>query len=205
MDDLTPEELAKVGLIDVDQNTLRSESYRPDAPMARSAKVQERRTMVLNLRKKGVPSDPIARIIREQNLASQNYGPKEVSKDFSDAIKVYQSQGREAVRDLQTLENLRLDFMWSRLDAQIASGSPSAILAGAAVIRLRIGLYGLNEDFQTSVDEQVKCELSGVLDLLQSELSGEAYNDVLMAISGRNKVDVSDRIETVEIDSEEAS
>lgn len=205
MDDLTPEELAKVGLIDVDPNTLRSESYRPDAPMASSARVQERRTMVLNLRKKGVPSDSIARIIREQSLASQNYGPKEVSKDFSDAIKAYQSQGREAIRDLQALESLRLDYMWSRLDSQISSGSPSAVLAGAAVIRLRISLYGLNEDFQTSVDEQVKCELSGVLDLLQAELSGEAYNDVLMAISGRNKVDLSDRIETIEINSEEAS
>lgn len=205
MDDLTPEELAKVGLIDVDPNTLRAESYRPDAPMARSAKVQERLALVLNLRKRGVPSDSIARIAREQNLASQNYSSKEVSKDFSEAIKVYQSQGREAVRDLQALESLRLDYMWSRLDAQISSGIPSAVLAGAAVIRLRISLHGLNEDFQTSVDEQVKCELSGVLDLLQAELSDEAYNDVLMAISGRNKVDLSDRIETVEVESEDAS
>lgn len=205
MDDLTPEELAKIGLTGVDPNTLRAESYRPDAPMARFAKVQERRTLVLNLRKKGIPSDSIARIVREQNLASESYGSKQVSKDFHDALEAYQSQGREAVRDLQLLEGMRLDHMWSRLDSQISSGSPSAVLAGAAVIRLRMSLFGLSEDFQTSVDEQVKCELSGVLDLLQSELSGEAYNDVLMAISGRNKVDVSDRIETVEIDSEDAN
>ena len=201
MENLTPEELARLGLVDVDPNTLKHDLFRPDMPFSQNARIQERRTLVLTMLRRGASKESIVRLVQEKGLGSDSYGVTQVNLDFRESSKVYSHQSREDVLHLQALESDRLNFMYSRIYDGIMKGVPAAVTCGIAISKRRSGLFGLDQEFLNSVDEQVRSELSGFLDLLQTEMSGDEYQKVLMIIAGKSTV-VSDRIQTIEVDVE---
>lgn len=195
MEELTPEEYPGLGRDQADLGA----SYKPESVLARQAKVQERRALVLSLKKKGATAEAIIKVAFEKGLCTEKYGPQQVANDFSAAMQIFRSRSREDVRDLQNLEGFRLDHMFSRLSEGINRGIPSAVNCGVLISKQRATLFGLSEDFQISVEEQVAGEVEGILDLLELELTSDEYHKVLTAIAGRAKVNLDDRIQTVDI------
>lgn len=198
MNPKTPDEIPN----NADRRILPKDASAPSSPLASSARVHERRTLVLKLRQSGVQTDSIVRAVMQSGLGSESYGAASVSKDIHEALETYRSQSRDIVRDMQLIEGMRLDDMWFRSAPRIATGDPAAIACGVQISKQRTFLFGLNQDFQESVAEQVKAEVSGVLDLLQIQLTPTAYREVLMAISGRNNGHLDDRLETIDVKGE---
>ena len=83
------------------------------------------------------------------------------------------------------IEEMRLDFMWSKLLPAIKDGDVKAIDTGAKLCRAKSQLLGLDAAMQTVVKNSVKEELISVLDQLQINLDAQTYDRILQIISGR--------------------
>ena len=128
--------------------------------------IANRRRRLVELRVSGQTLEAAASVIsREFELP--NYNRSRAHEDF---VAVAANTNKLTLTEIQAhrkIEELRLDFMYAELLPPIKEGDVKAIDTGIKLSRARSQLLGLDAAKQSVVEDSVKAELTGVLDLLR--------------------------------------
>ena len=141
----------------------------------------------MELRVSGQTLESAASIIsREFELP--NYNRSRAHEDCIAALANANKLTATEINAHRKIEEMRLDFMWSKLLPAIVNGEVKAIDTGAKLCRARSQLLGLDAAMQNIVENSVTEELNSVLDRLQMALDAKTYDRVLQIISGRVEI-----------------
>ena len=146
--------------------------------------IANRRRRVVELRVSGQTLESAASVISVE-FELPNYNRSRAHEDFTAALANVNKLTSTEINAHRKIEEMRLDFMWSKLVPAIKDGDVKAIDTGAKLCRAKSQLLGLDAAVQTVVDNSVKQELTSAMDLLQMNLDAQAYDRVLQIIAGR--------------------
>ena len=146
--------------------------------------IANRRRRVVELRVSGQTLESAASVISVE-FELPNYNRSRAHEDFVAALANANKLTSTEIDAHRKVEEMRLDFMWSKLLPAIKDGDIKAIDTGAKLCRAKSQLLGLDAAVQTVVDNSVKQELTSAMDLLQMNLDAQTYDRVLQIIAGR--------------------
>ena len=146
--------------------------------------IANRRRRVVELRVSGQTLESAASVISSE-FELPNYNRSRAHEDMTAALAKVNKLTSTEINAHRHIEEMRLDFMWSKLLPAIKDGDVRAIDTGAKLCRAKSQLLGLDAAMRTVVDNSVKEELISVLDLLQMNLDAQTYDRILQIISGR--------------------
>ena len=146
--------------------------------------IANRRRRVVELRVSGQTLESAASVISSE-FELPNYNRSRAHEDFVAALANANKLTSTEIDAHRKVEEMRLDFMWSKLLPAIKDGDIKAIDTGAKLCRAKSQLLGLDAAVQTVVDNSVKQELTSAMDLLQMNLDAQTYDRVLQIIAGR--------------------
>lgn len=145
--------------------------------------IGQRRARVVALRVEGKSLESIAETIR-QEFELPHYCRQRSHDDLLAALSKSNRLTATEVSAYRRIEELRLDYMWSKLLTGMAQGDEKSITAGVRVCRAKSQLMGLDAGTESIVENSVKQELNSVLDQLQASFDAETYSRILTLIAG---------------------
>lgn len=111
---------------------------------ARAARLTERRSRVLVLRKAGATFREIAKTLKEEGGVSTGFNEAMAYTDYRFEMDRLAAANQETAEELRNLEELRLDRMLAALDEDVEKGDPVAINAALRIMERRAKLRGLD-------------------------------------------------------------
>ena len=146
--------------------------------------IANRRRRVVELRVSGQTLESAASVISVE-FELPNYNRSRAHEDFIAALAKVNKLTSTEINAHRKIEEMRLDFMWSKLLPAIVDGEVKAIDTGTKLCRAKSQLLGLDAATQNVIKNSVKEELISVLDQLQMNLDAQTYDRVLQIIAGR--------------------
>ena len=148
--------------------------------------IANRRRRVVEMRRDGLSLEAIADVIRSE-FESPSYCKQRSHDDLMAALSKSNKLTATEIVAYRKIEELRLDFMWSKLVPAMSQGEVKAIDSGVKLCRAKSQLLGLDAATQTIVENSVKQELNSVLDQLQVSFDAPTYRLILGVIAGRDE------------------
>jgi hypothetical protein len=149
--------------------------------------IANRRRRVVELRRDGMSLESIADTIRSE-FELPNYCKQRSHDDVLAALSGANKLTATEVAAYRKIEEMRLDYMFSKLLPGIEASDVKSIDAGVKVCHRKARLLGLDAATQAMVEDTVQEELNAVLDGLQRNLSPQTYEKVLEILSGRTDI-----------------
>jgi hypothetical protein len=152
--------------------------------------IASRRSRVVELRVQGHSLDSIADTIRSE-FGLEHYSRQRSHEDLMRSLKTVGRMTAREVCAYRRIEEMRLDFMWTRLLPAMREGDEKSITAGIKLCRAKSQLMGLDAGTQTIVENSVKQELNSVLNQLQNSFDPKTY-EVILGVIARSGDDNDD-------------
>lgn len=121
---------------------------------AQAARLAERRSRVLTLRKAGATFREIAATMREEGGVSKGFNEATAFADYQHEMNRLNEANRESAEDVRRLEVLRLDRMLCALDDEVDRGDPTAINTAIRIMERRSKLLGLDAPDKSEVEHK---------------------------------------------------
>lgn len=153
--------------------------------------IANRRRRVVEMRRDGMNLESIADTIRSE-FELPNYCRQRSHDDLMAALSKNNRLTASEIVAYRKVEELRLDFMWSKLLFGMSQGDEKAITAGIKLCRAKSQLMDLDAGTQTIVENSVRQELTSVLDQLQSSFDAPTYELILGVIARKNDDDLEE-------------
>lgn len=135
---------------------------------AQMARLAERRSRVLALRKAGATFREIAATMREEGGVSKGFNEATAYTDYQFEMDRLAQANQEGAEELRRLEEMRLDRMLSALDEGVEGGDPTAINAALRIMERRAKLRGLDAPAKQEIEH-----MGGVVIHLPSQYETE--------------------------------
>jgi hypothetical protein len=148
--------------------------------------IANRRRRLVELRVSGQTLESAASVISVE-FELPNYNRSRAHEDFIASLSKSNKLTTTEVNAYRKLEELRLDFMWSKLLPAMESCDVKAIDTGVKLCRAKSQLLGLDAAMQNIVENSVKQELTSVLDQLQKAFDAPTYQSILNVIAGKTE------------------
>lgn len=121
---------------------------------AQMARLAERRSRVLALRKAGATFREIAATMREEGGVSNGFNEATAFVDYQTEMTRLNEANQESAEVVRRLEEMRLDRMLSALDEGVEGGDPTAINAALRIMERRAKLLGLDAPAKQEVEHK---------------------------------------------------
>lgn len=146
--------------------------------------ISSRRNRVVQMRVEGKTLEAIAEVVSEE-YGLPRYNKSRAYEDFTAALSKNNRLSLTEISAYRKLEEMRLDYLWTKLKPALEGGHPQAIDSGVKLCRAKSQLLGLDANKEAVIENSVEAELNSFLDQLKMSMDEPTYTKILQVIAGR--------------------